>query len=247
MIYPHIIRGNMKRLALYYIQHLLSCSFSVACNTNWHNFPPLSSRIAAATTHRLMAHNSKEDTFHTRPQLLGYHLECNNDRHHYTRELVNMIDQQSRFRGCPRETSRSVAQSAANQAEYARVRAEERKREQARLMKLYREDYIRRVEAAERGDENGRSIRHTSQSLRDFVFLLVSKGSPERLSIMFVVCLKPTCNLAQLLTDEEKERVKDVRAKMYYIYRLPPGRHTVEQFKVAACVETMRGHYHILQ
>jgi hypothetical protein len=42
----------------------------------------------AATTHRLIAHNSKEDTYHTREQLLGYHLECNNHRHYYTRELV---------------------------------------------------------------------------------------------------------------------------------------------------------------
>ena len=38
--------------------------------------------------------------------------------------------------------------------------------------------------------------------------------------------------LGQLLTDEEKERIKDVRAKMYYIYRPK----TVEQYKVAACV-----------
>ena len=51
---------------------------------------PLCLRIAAATTHRLIAHNSKEDTFHTRQQLLGYHLECDNDRHHYTRELVKL-------------------------------------------------------------------------------------------------------------------------------------------------------------
>ena len=51
------------------------------------HFPPCS-QITAATTHRLIAHNSKEDTFHTAQQLLGYHLECDNDRHHYTRELV---------------------------------------------------------------------------------------------------------------------------------------------------------------
>jgi len=116
---------------------------------------------STATTHRLIAHNSKEDTFHTPQQLLGYHLECNNDRHFYTREL-----------------------SAANQAEYARVRAEERKRERARLMKVYRDDYLRRVAAAESRDQEG-------------------------------------------LTDEEKELVKDVRAKMYYIYRPK----TVEQYK----------------
>ena len=87
----------IEQVALYYTQHPLSCSFSVTRNTNWHNLPPLS-RIAAATTHRLMAHNSKEDTFHTRPQLLGYHLECNNDRHHYTRELVNISSAQQSSR-----------------------------------------------------------------------------------------------------------------------------------------------------
>ena len=45
--------------------------------------------------------------------------------------------------------------------------------------------------------------------------------------------------LGQLLTDEEKERIKDVRAKMYYIYRPK----TVEQYKVAACVVEVRGHF----
>ena len=40
-----------------------------------------------------------------------------------------------------------------------------------------------------------------------------------------------------MLTDEEKERIKDVRAKMYYIYRPK----TVEQYKVAACVVEVRG------
>ena len=43
----------------------------------------------------------------------------------------------------------------------------------------------------------------------------------------------------QLLTDEEKERVKDVRAKMYYIYRPK----TVEQYKVAACVVEVKGQF----
>jgi len=81
---------------------------------------------STATTHRLIAHNSKEDTFHTPQQLLGYHLECNNDRHFY----------------------------------------------------------LRRVAAAESRDQEG-------------------------------------------LTDKEKELVKDVRAKMYYIYRPK----TVEQYK----------------
>ena len=42
-----------------------------------------------------------------------------------------------------------------------------------------------------------------------------------------------------MLTDEEKERIKDVRAKMYYIYRPK----TVEQYKVAACVVEVRGHF----
>ena len=46
--------------------------------------------------------------------------------------------------------------------------------------------------------------------------------------------------LGQLLTDEEKERIKDVRAKMYYIYRPK----TVEQYKVAACVvEDVKGQF----
>ena len=58
-------------------------------------FPPCS-QIAAATTHRLIAHNSKEDTFHTAQQLLGYHLECDNDRHHYTRELVTPTEPSNR-------------------------------------------------------------------------------------------------------------------------------------------------------
>ena len=52
--------------------------------------------ITAATTHRLIAHNSKEDTFHTAQQLLGYHLECDNDRHHYTRELVTPTEPSNR-------------------------------------------------------------------------------------------------------------------------------------------------------
>ena len=36
------------------------------------------------------------------------------------------------------------------------LRAEERKRERARLMKLYRDDYLRRVAAAESRDQEGR-------------------------------------------------------------------------------------------
>ena len=59
------------------------------------HFPPCS-QITAATTHRLIAHNSKEDTFHTAQQLLGYHLECDNDRHHYTRELVTPTEPSNR-------------------------------------------------------------------------------------------------------------------------------------------------------
>ena len=42
----------------------------------------------AATAHRLIAHNSKEDTYFGRDELLGYHLECDNHRRHYSRELV---------------------------------------------------------------------------------------------------------------------------------------------------------------
>ena len=45
-----------------------------------------------------------------------------------------------------------------NQAEYARLRAEERKRERARLMKVYRDDYLRRVAAAESRDQEGRRL-----------------------------------------------------------------------------------------
>ena len=44
--------------------------------------------LILAKVHRLIAHNSKDDTFYTGQQLHGYHLRCNNDRHHYTRELV---------------------------------------------------------------------------------------------------------------------------------------------------------------
>ncbi len=42
-----------------------------------------------ATAHRLIGHNSKEDTYKTSAQLLGYHLACDNKRHLYTRELVH--------------------------------------------------------------------------------------------------------------------------------------------------------------
>lgn len=48
--------------------------------------------------------------------------------------------------------------------------------------------------------------------------------------------------MGQGLTDEEKELVKDVRAKMYYIYRPK----TVEQYKVAACVTEVQGRDFIL-
>lgn len=45
---------------------------------------------STATTHRLIAHNSKDDTHYTRAQLLGCHLECDNDRKHYCKELYLM-------------------------------------------------------------------------------------------------------------------------------------------------------------
>ncbi len=35
-----------------------------------------------------MLHNSKDDTYKTGQELLGYHMGCDNDRKHYTRELV---------------------------------------------------------------------------------------------------------------------------------------------------------------
>ena len=44
--------------------------------------------LSPATTHRLMAHNSKEDTHYGGPELLGYYLESSNDRRHYRNALV---------------------------------------------------------------------------------------------------------------------------------------------------------------
>lgn len=41
-----------------------------------------------ARTHRLRLHESKDDTFYTKPALLGHNLECDYDRRHYRNELV---------------------------------------------------------------------------------------------------------------------------------------------------------------
>ena len=74
---------------------LQNCPYCSDSDSSVKHFPPCS-QITAATTHRLIAHNSKEDTFHTAQQLLGYHLECDNDRHHYTRELVTPTEPSNR-------------------------------------------------------------------------------------------------------------------------------------------------------
>ena len=52
------------------------------------------------------------------------------------------------------------------------LRAEERKRERARLMKLYRDDYLRRVAAAESRDQEGRrpTARNNDTPDTDLIF-----------------------------------------------------------------------------
>ncbi|TRY80444.1 hypothetical protein TCAL_03001 [Tigriopus californicus] len=52
---------------------------------------------STAKAHRLIAHNSKDSTYKTGQQLLGYHVAADNDRYHYASEL-NIINQRDYMR-----------------------------------------------------------------------------------------------------------------------------------------------------
>eukprot|EP00094_Tigriopus_californicus_P003119 TCALIF_03001-PA protein Name:"Protein of unknown function" AED:0.25 eAED:0.25 QI:5/0.4/0.16/0.5/1/0.83/6/0/238 len=110
---------------------------------------------STAKAHRLIAHNSKDSTYKTGQQLLGYHVAADNDRYHYASEL-NIINQR---------------------------------------------DYMRREKEAQMEAMAELERQRRKQWVEEYLRYGPDGPPPEELN------------------PEVIERVKDVRAKMYWIYR----------------------------